>query len=97
MCTFTPNFKVGGGDFKSGASKYVMRMSDCPESSLRSKSLASVLFRAFDSDQNARNQTRFVATNSNLFVKMGAKRDRMAGCGKKAETSNFNARKVTTL
>ena len=46
---------------------------------LRSKSLAitEVLFRAFDSNQNASHQTRFAATSSNLFVRMGEKRDRI--------------------
>ena len=55
---------------------YDLRIAEAGDG-LRSKFLAGteVLFRAFDSDQNASNKTRFAATSSNLFVKMGEKRD----------------------
>jgi len=57
---------------------YDLRIAEAGDG-LRSKSLAGteLLFRAFDSDQNASNQTRFAATSSNLFVRMGEKRDRI--------------------
>jgi len=57
---------------------YDLRIAEAGDG-LRSKSLVGteVLFRASDSDQNASNQTRFAATSSNLFVRMGEKRDRI--------------------